>query len=45
MHLDAVFWGAIISVVIAIVIFGYLVYKVIKLMNEDAAKHKGESQP
>jgi large-conductance mechanosensitive channel len=45
MHLDAVFWGSIISVAIAIFIIIYLVYKVIKLMNEDAARHKGETQP
>lgn len=44
MHLDAVFWGSIISVLIAVFIIGYLVYKVIKLMNEDAARHKAEEQ-
>jgi flagellar biogenesis protein FliO len=44
MHFDAVFWGSIISVLLAIVVLVYLVYKVIKLMNEDAAKHKGETQ-
>lgn len=44
MHLDAVFWGSIISVVIAVVIFVYLGYKVVKLMNEDAERHKGEQQ-
>jgi large-conductance mechanosensitive channel len=43
MHFDAVFWGSILSVAIAILIIIYLVYKVIKLMNEDAAKHKGET--
>jgi large-conductance mechanosensitive channel len=42
MHLDAVFWGSIISVVISVVVLGYLVYKVIKLMNEDAERHKNE---
>jgi large-conductance mechanosensitive channel len=42
MHLDAVFWGAIISVTLAVFILGYLVYKVIKLMNEDAERHKSE---
>jgi hypothetical protein len=41
MHLDAVFWGSIISVLIAIVIFVYLGFKVVKLMNEDAERHKG----
>jgi hypothetical protein len=40
MHLDAVFWGSIISVVIAVVIFVYLGFKVVKLMNEDAQRHK-----
>jgi hypothetical protein len=45
MHLDAVFWGSIISVVIAVVIFIYLGFKVVKLMNEDAERHKnGEQQ-
>ncbi len=44
MHLDAVFWGSIISVAIAIFVLGYLVYKVIKLMNEDAERHKSEQQ-
>jgi large-conductance mechanosensitive channel len=42
MLLDAVFWGSIISVLIAVVILGYLVFKVIKLMNEDAERHKSE---
>jgi large-conductance mechanosensitive channel len=42
MHLDAVFWGSIISVLIAVVILIYLVFKVIKLMNEDAERHKAE---
>lgn len=40
MHLDAVFWGSIISVLIAIGVFGYLVWKVIQLMNQDAEKNK-----
>jgi len=44
MHLDAVFWGSIISVAIAVFIIGYLVYKVIKLMNQDAERHKSEQQ-
>jgi large-conductance mechanosensitive channel len=44
MHLDAVFWGSIISVALAVVIIGYLVYKVIRLMNEDAERHKNEQQ-
>jgi len=44
MHLDAVFWGSIISVLIAIVIFVYLGFKVVKLMNLDAERHKSEQQ-
>jgi large-conductance mechanosensitive channel len=40
MHLDAVFWGSIISVLLAVVVLVYLVFKVIKLMNEDAERHK-----
>jgi hypothetical protein len=45
MHLDAVFWGSIISVGIAVVIFIYLGYKVVQLMNQDAERHKnGEQQ-
>jgi len=44
MHLDAVFWGSIISVALAVIIIGYLVFKVIKLMNEDAERHKTEQQ-
>lgn len=42
MHLDAVFWGSIISVLIAVGVFGYLIYKVIALMNQDAKRHAGE---
>jgi len=44
MHLDAVFWGSIISVVIAVVIVVYLGFKVVKLMNADAERHKTEQQ-
>jgi hypothetical protein len=44
MHFDAVFWGSIISVVIAIAIFVYLGFKVVKLMNEDAERHKGGNE-
>jgi ABC-type phosphate transport system permease subunit len=44
MHLDAVFWGSIISVIIAVVIFVYLGFKVVKLMNEDAERHKSDGQ-
>lgn len=46
MHLDAVFWGSILSVIIAIVIFVYLGFKVVKLMNDDAARNQsGGEQP
>lgn len=44
MHFDAVFWGSIISIGIAVAILVYLVFKVIKLMNEDAARHEGGSE-
>jgi len=44
MHFDAVFWGAILSVTIAVMIFVYLGFKVLKLMNEDAERHKNEQQ-
>ena len=37
---DAVLVGSIVSVVIAVVIMGFLVYKVIKLMNEDAERNR-----
>jgi len=40
MHLDAVFWGSIASVVIAAVVFIFLVFKVKTLMNKDAESHK-----
>ena len=42
MHFDAVFWGSIISVLIAIVIFVFLVFKVKALMNKDAEAHKNQ---
>ena len=42
MHLDAVFWGSIISVLIAVVIFVFLVFKVKALMNKDAEAHKNQ---
>jgi large-conductance mechanosensitive channel len=42
---DAVFWGSIISVVFAVAIIAYLGYKVVKLMNQDAERHRGEQQP
>lgn len=38
MNGDAVFWGSIISVVICVVIFIYLSFKVVKLMNKDSEK-------
>jgi len=44
MHFDAVFFGSIISVVIAVVIFVYLGFKVVKLMNEDAARNKDRGE-
>jgi len=42
MHLDAVFWGSIISVVIAIVVFGFLAWKVMQLMKKDEESHKNQ---
>jgi hypothetical protein len=39
MNGDAVFWGSIISVVICVVIIGYLAVKVGKLIKSDAEKH------
>ena len=42
MHLDAVFWGSIIAVVIAIAIFVFLIFKVKALMNKDAEAHKNQ---
>jgi hypothetical protein len=46
MHLDAVFWGSIVSVVIAVVIFVYLGFKVVNLMNNDAQRNQsGGEQP
>jgi len=44
MHLDAVFWFSIISVAIAIGVFGYLIWKVIVLMNADAERNKGQAE-
>jgi uncharacterized membrane protein YkvI len=40
MHYDAVFWGSIISVVIATVIFIFLGFKIKALMDKDAESHK-----
>lgn len=48
MHFDAVFWGAILSVAVAVAIVVYLGFKVVHLMNLDAAKHaqaENESTP
>ncbi|MEW8506239.1 MAG: hypothetical protein AB2598_06005 [Candidatus Thiodiazotropha sp.] len=39
MNGDAVFWGSIATVVIAVVIFVFLVFKVRNLMKSDAEKH------
>lgn len=39
---DAVFWGSILSVLIAVAVLVWLVYKVIRLMNEDAQKNKSQ---
>jgi large-conductance mechanosensitive channel len=40
MQFDAVFWGAILSVAIAIIILVFLAFKVVKLMNRDAEEHR-----
>lgn len=37
---DAVFWGAILSVVGAIAVLAFLIYKVVQLMNKDAERHQ-----
>ncbi len=42
MHFDAVFWGSIISVVIAVVIVVFLAFKVKGLMAKDAESHKNQ---
>ncbi len=42
MHFDAVFWGSIASVVIAVVIFVFLVFKVKALMRKDAESHNNQ---
>ncbi|MEW8089354.1 MAG: hypothetical protein AB2784_06985 [Candidatus Thiodiazotropha endolucinida] len=39
MNGDAVFWGSIATVVIAIVIFVFLAFKIRSLMKSDAEKH------
>jgi hypothetical protein len=40
-HYDAVFWGSIISVAIAVAIFVFLAFKVKALMDKDVKSHKG----
>lgn len=44
MHFDAVFWFSIISVAVAAGVFGYLIWKVIALMNADAERNKGRAE-
>jgi large-conductance mechanosensitive channel len=39
MQFDAVFWGSILSVAIAIIILVFLAFKVVKPMNRDAEEH------
>ena len=39
---DPVVWGSILSVIIAIVIFVFLAFKIKALMNKDAESHKRE---
>jgi hypothetical protein len=39
MNADAVFWGSVISVVICVVIIGFLAVKVGQLMKKDAERH------
>lgn len=41
---DLVTWMSIIMVVIAVVIFVFLGFKVLALMNRDAAAHKNQQQ-
>lgn len=41
---DSVTWMSIIMVVIAIVIFVFLGFKVVALMNRDAESHKTDQQ-
>lgn len=38
MHLDAVFWGSIASVAIALTIFIFLMFKIKSLMDRDSHK-------
>lgn len=38
MNQDAVFWGAIITVVGSVIVLGFLSYKVIQLINKDKKK-------
>ena len=41
-HYDAVFWGAIVSVMIAVVMVVFLGFKVRNLMKQDARSHKNQ---
>lgn len=43
MNLDAVFWGSLISVVVAAVIFIYLGSRVVKSMNADNGPHENQA--
>lgn len=43
LNLDPVLWMSILMVIIAIVIFVFLVFKVKSLMNRDAEAHKNQS--
>ena len=42
MHYDAVFWGSIVTVVIATVIVVFLGFKVKALIKKDAESHKNQ---
>jgi hypothetical protein len=42
MNIDAVLVGSVLAVVIAVAIVVFLAFKVKKLMNQDAARHKGQ---
>lgn len=44
MHYDAVFLGSVVSVVIAVAIFVFLVYKIKLLMKRDAASHRDDQR-
>ncbi len=40
MHLDAVFWGSIASVAVALIVFVFLIFKIKSLMDKDANSHR-----